>query len=288
MKKVALFYFSGTGNTATLSELFKKEFEARQWELSLFRIDRNLIQSGNVTISDYDLIGLGYPVHAFNAPSIVFDFINSLPDGNGIKTFTFKCPGDPLLQAGSTHSVRNALTKKNYNVFHESLLVGHANVVLYFDHHLVRQLFLTAQKKIKVHVDEIISNKERLQDNGLFLKVFTNLFSFGESMGAREFGKMMKTTGQCTKCLKCTRLCPENNITFENGSIRFGKRCVFCMRCVYSCPVDAIIPGFGKFIKVKGWDTLEKIGSNESIDPEFVTSKTKGFFAHYRKYFGKK
>jgi ferredoxin/flavodoxin len=288
MNKVALFYFSGTGNTAVLAKFFKREFETRKWEPILVAIDRDLIESGNFKISDYDLIGLGYPVHAFNAPKIVYDFIKSLPDGNGIRTFTFKCPGDPLLKAGSTHLVRNALTKKNYQVFHESLLVGPANVVIQYDNCLTRQLFLTAQKKINVRVDEIVNNTRRLQNNSLFLKAGTKLFSDCETMGAREFGKRIRTNNACTRCLKCIRICPEKNITLVNESIRFGKQCTFCMRCIYSCPVDAISPGFAKFIKIKEGIFFEKIGTDESIMPEFVSSKTKGYFGHFWKYFDEK
>ncbi len=285
MSDLALFYFTGTGNTASIIDLFKKEFESHGYKVNSFAIDRNFIKTFDFSIAHYDLLGLGYPVHAFNAPKIVFDFINLLPNGKNIRTFTFKCPGDPLSQAGSTHLVRNALTKKSYNVFHESLIVGPSNVVIRFDDRLTRQLYIAAQRKIKVRVEEIINNTARLQRNTWLLKVFTKLFSIGETWGAPQFGKQIKISATCNKCLKCTRICPEQNISIFKGTLQFGNQCVFCMRCIYSCPEGSIIPGFSRFIKIKNWDSFENIGKNESILPNFVTSKTKGYYKHYQKYF---
>lgn len=285
MADIAIFYFSGTGNTALIMNLFKREFDSYSWKVTPFAIDRNLIETSLNSVTDYDLIGLGYPIHAFNAPEIVFDFINRLPDGKGTKLFTFKCPGDPLFQAGSTHLVRNALTKKNYNVFHESLIVGPSNVAIRFDDRLTRQLYIAAQQKIKILVEEIINNTTRLQQNGWLLRSFTKLFSDGETWGARQFGRQIKIAPTCNKCLKCTHICPQRNISVVNGSLQFGNQCIMCMRCIYSCPESSIIPGFSRFIKIKNWDSFENIGRNESVLPDFVSSKTKGYFRHYQKYF---
>ena len=55
----------------------------------------------NVEMGNYDIVGFGYPVHAFNAPRIFFDFINKLPNGNQKRTFVFKSSGDPYMRASS-------------------------------------------------------------------------------------------------------------------------------------------------------------------------------------------
>jgi Fe-S-cluster-containing hydrogenase component 2 len=136
-----------------------------------------------------------------------------------------------------------------------------------------------------VRVEEIINNTTCLQRNRWVLKVFTKLFSDSETWGASQFGRQIKISASCKKCLKCTRICPEQNINFSKGTLQFGEQCVFCMRCFYSCPEGSIIPGFSRFIKIKNWDSFENIGKNESVPPDFVTSKTKGYFKHYQKYF---
>lgn len=285
-KVVDMFYFSGTGNTALVAELFKKEFELHLWQISMNAIDKEFVENFATSLTDSELIGLGFTIHAFNAPQIVFNFIEKLPYGNDKKTFLFKCPGDPLMKAGSTHLVRDALKKRGYTVFHESLIVGSANIAIPYDERLVRQLYLAAKEKVRFRVNEIINGTARLQKNGLLLKIFTFLFSTGESkIGAPVFGKLMKTGATCTKCQKCINVCPKDNITFSNNTIHFGSQCSFCMRCIYSCPTDAIVPVFGNFVKVKNWRSFENIGTDESVNTTFITSATRGYFKHFLSYF---
>ena len=76
------------------------------------------------------------------------------------------------------------------------------------------------------------------------------------------------TTDQCIGCGKCTRLCPLNNITMENGRPVWGNNCTHCMACIGNCPTEAIEYGtvtaekepynFGKYRYVVESTPVEK------------------------------
>ena len=49
------------------------------------------------------------------------------------------------------------------------------------------------------------------------------------------------TTADCILCRKCVDVCPVENITIENGKVRFADRCVSCLGCYHRCPQKAIV-----------------------------------------------
>ena len=68
--RIAIAYFSGTGNTAMCVTKMKEVFDERGQECFLLPLERGMPED----LSDFDVLILGYPVHAFNAPEIVLSF----------------------------------------------------------------------------------------------------------------------------------------------------------------------------------------------------------------------
>lgn len=285
INKIGIYYFSGTGNTKLMAELFCKQFKINKINTDLIPIEDIIRKKRPVNIDKYDLIGFGYPVHAFSAPQIFFDFIYYLPKETKKKTFTFKTSGDPLFHGGATSLIRKKLKKKGYLVFHENLIVMPANIAIKYNDRLIKQLYNVAQRKIKKKVGEIINEKENLQKNNIILRVFTYLFNSMESLGAKYFGKYLKTSEFCTLCGLCIEECPTNNISKVKGKIFFGKNCAFCMRCVYRCPKNAISNRFLNFFIIKEGYNIQNIIDNPSIKGDFITNKTRGYFKHFYTYF---
>ena len=62
--KTVICYFSGTGNTKKVVDKFADEFKANGWDVSLFRVEDKC----EIDFSEFDSVGIAYPVHAFNAP----------------------------------------------------------------------------------------------------------------------------------------------------------------------------------------------------------------------------
>jgi len=284
-RTIGIFYFSGTGNTKMVAKLLATEFNRYVRVVDVIAIDELLKTNKTTEIEKYDIIGFGYPVHALNAPHIFFDFIEQLQAGKQKKTFIFKSAGDPFMKGGSTALVRKALQKKGYDVFYERLFVMPANVLVRYPDRLIKQLYNTAVQRVKTMVYEILSETTKIQKNTFFSTFLTAAFSSMENFGARFFGKNLHVSGSCNLCGICISNCPTNNITKQKGHIRFHSKCNLCMRCIYRCPVNAISPRFLKFFLISPWYEIQTIVDNPAIKDAYITSKTKGFFRHFNRYF---
>ena len=285
---IALFYFSGTGNTEIIARLLGDEFKMRGICADAFKIETILSSPSRDLFFDdiekYEHLGMGYPIHALNAPRIFFDFIKILPSIPTKNTFIFKCSGDPFLKGGSTSMVQTRLERKGYSVSYERLFVMPANVFISYPESLVKQLYDAACKKAKTMVEEILNGTRRLQENDWFLDIVSRAFSMLEGKGARYMGKDFRVSESCTLCGICIDNCPTGNIYRENTMIRFHSRCLLCLRCIYKCPENAISPRLFKFIVLKEGFNISSIISNGTIKGNFINENTKGFYKRFRSY----
>ena len=77
--------FSGTGNTHKVCRAIMGEWRASGVECKYVNIEKDCeVRDPN----SFDRMVIGYPVHAFNAPQIVFDFIKRLPVSMGGVVYT--------------------------------------------------------------------------------------------------------------------------------------------------------------------------------------------------------
>lgn len=54
----------------------------------------------------------------------------------------------------------------------------------------------------------------------------------------------------CTGCGRCSRVCPEGNITMRDGHPVWGDKCALCLRCYHICPQHTV--AYGKATDGKG------------------------------------
>lgn len=284
IKSIGIFYFSGTGNTEIVTNLLKKEFNEKGIDIELAKIEDFTRKKIAVNTEKYDIIGIGHPVHAFNAPRIIFAFVNLLPTTQDKKFFIFKTAGDFFIEGGATTILRNRLRHKGYNVFNETLIIMPSNMLVKYPDELSKQLYNTAVRKVKVMADEIISGKGKLQKNSISLILTTMIVSWFESWGAHCFGKHLRASQNCTLCEKCIKNCPKSNIYRRGNKIKFGWKCMICMRCFYVCPEKAIRAIGFNYIILKGGYDIKKIIDNPDIKGNYVTKYTKGYYSRFYNY----
>lgn len=260
-KNIGIFYFSGTGNTEIVAGLLENEFKKFDFTSDLIRIEDVLLGGIKADFEKYDIFGIGFPVHAFNAPRIVLDFIKLLPKTKDKKAFIFKTAASPeSLNDASGLRVKSRLSKKGYEVFHESLVVMPSNWLFGFDEWVQRKLCEEAIKKSKLIAAEIFEGKERIQKAGISARMFSFLFRI-ESFGARFVAKDFSVLKFCNNCGVCVENCPTGNIYRKKGKIKFGWKCLICMRCLYGCPKKAITPILWRFMVIKGGYDIKKVFS---------------------------
>lgn len=285
---IGIFYFSGTGNTAIIADLFEKEFKNSGAEVDKIKVEDVLLKKNHTDDTNntdkYDIIGIGYPVHAFSAPRIIFNFIRKMPAAKNKKVFLFKSAGDFALDGGSTSMIRSRLKRKGYNVFYESLYIISSNLVIRYNDELIKQLYNDAYIKVVKAAGEITAGKVKLQKNSIPTRFLTRIVSGPENLGAHFMRFHIKFSKSCIKCGKCVKNCPAGNLRNIRGKNKPGWKCILCLRCIYNCPKKAISLWLFNWALIKGAYDIRKILSNPGLKGDYINDKTTGYYKRFYKY----
>lgn len=280
--KLAIYVFSGTGNTIAVAELYKKYLNA---EVTIYRISEN---SGTPPPPDeFELIGIGYPIHAFCAPEPILEFVKNLPIVQNKRAFIFKTSGEGLhLNDCSSQKVIKILSRKGYDVVLERHIVMPYNMIFRHSDAMAKHMWIYAKALVKANCCEIEKGVRENVKKFRISRIWTAPVGFIERHFAHLHGTAFKIDSEkCLKCGECIKNCPENNITLQNNKYKFGHKCVLCMGCSFNCPVDAIKIGIFKYWKVNGSYRLEVLEKDESLPFPFIPEQAKGIYRLYKKYY---
>lgn len=288
--KVILYVFSGTGNTMKVAELYKKYFESNYGGsggvfVDIYRISKNSPPAPSA--EDYDLIGLGYPIHAFCAPEPAIELCKSLPKVDSKSAFIFKTSGEGLhLNDCSSQKCLKILTKKGYDVTSERHIVMPYNMIYRHRDEMAKQMWIYAHASVDLHCREILGGKREKVKRTIFKTMWATPIGFIERHFAHLHGTAFKVDSKkCVNCDRCVNVCPQQNIKKKDGKYKFGHDCVLCMNCSFGCPKDAVKVGLFKFWKVNGAYPLEKLKNDESVPFPYVPTHAKGIYRLYKKYY---
>ena len=282
--KIVICYFSGTGNTLKAVQKYREYFAQHGDTVETYAMEQLLCDGMPEeflnTLASADMLGIGYPVHAFNAPSIVLKFVKSLPRAAAkTRAFVVSTSGEPLkLNNISSLKTKRLLKRRNYDVTNEYRYCMPYNIMFRHTDSMAYRMWDVAQRLIPLDAQEILDgNPHRL----------TKVFCGGliawmmrvEHWGGRLNGRRYKVNEKCVKCQKCVNICPTKNITVTDGKFKFGKNCLMCQRCVQLCPKDAIHMGWFNSWKVNGAYSFED--PHEEQPQKYNRMLTKA----YKKYF---
>ena len=247
--KILICYFSGTGNTKRVVDKFAECLEENENEVTLQRVEHEF----NLNIEDFDLIGFAYPVHAFNAPEIILDFVKKLEKLENKKdVFIINTSGEPLkLNNISSIKLTSLLKKKNMIVKYEYHYVMPYNIIFRHTDRMAYRMWETAKKIIPLDVKELLEKKPAKLKKVFMGRFIAYIFRI-EHWGGKFNGKHYKALPECINCNCCVNICPTKNITVKDGELHFGKNCIMCMRCSFLCQKNAIKIGFFNKWKVNG------------------------------------
>lgn len=257
--KITICYFSGTGNTQKVADCFAEYMENAGHAVKVFSIDgvmsqKHLSDELLQSVSDCDLLGVGYPVYSFNAPPIVLAFAKRLPSLKTQKrAFVFNSSGEPLkLNNISSLKLCGLLRRRKYNVTNEYHYCMPYNIMFRHSDEMALKMWQTAQGLIPLDAEEMLQGKKRLLEKvrcGSFIAWVMRC----EQCGGQLNGRMYSVSKECIHCGKCVKDCPTNNIRItKKGKFRFGGRCLMCMRCAHLCPKNAMRIGMFNSWKVNG------------------------------------
>ena len=285
MKKVGLFYFSGTGATKLVAGHIRDTMQRMGCEVSLYNIEHLHKREDLPDMNGFDLIGLGSPVIGFSTPRRMNQFIGILPVTQARnKVFVFRtCGGVAETNHTASHHMIRRLRGKKYEVFHERLFSIGSNWVFKFDDTIMQQLYVATKRKIDILCRQVIEGETRLYRPSVGLRLKKGFVAVQARLAFPLLGKNLKVMDHCTKCGVCMRNCPSANIRMKEEKIRFKTNCTACLRCVYGCPQKAIRFRFFSFIPLKNGYDLQRSLSMDAGGEAETNGRVPAFFARYVK-----
>ncbi len=283
MQTAIIYVFSGTFNTLKAAGMVADALKMRGLSVKVCEIKKpfEIIPSSR----GFDWVGFGYPIHAFNIPQALFEFVKKLPSGNQ-KAFIFKTSGEPShFNDASSHLLVRTLRRKGYDVTLETHMLMPYNILFRYPDALSKQMYLYTEAQSRQLAIRIVNGERDVIRYHLRHIVFSILLRI-EWPGAKLNGLFCSVSRKkCTLCGSCIKLCPLGNIRIQGGKLRFGRHCAMCMRCAMLCPNDAVRFGLINFFKINGAYNFMRLIADPNITADYVREDTKGYFRYFRRFF---
>lgn len=279
---VALLYITGTYNTLKTCEMLKEAFILSKDQVDLYDLQETS-DFGNFAM--YDLIGLAYPIYAFNAPKRFEQILKTLAISDK-PYFIIKNSGEPLtLNNASSVKTIKIMQKKNCKLRGEYHLLMPYNIMFRFPDALVKQMMVYNERYLKYIVNELKNKRVHLIKHNFYHILNRNFFRL-QRLGATINSRLYRVNKKkCSKCMLCVNKCPRHNITVKKEYPHFGGKCDMCMRCSMYCPQDAIKIGFLNTWRVNEHYNFSSIMNDEKVQTLFINSESKHFYKKYIKYY---
>ena len=283
MQTAIIYVFSGTFNTLKAARMIGDALEKRGVAARVCEVRRPF--DAMPPPEGYDLIGFGYPVHAFNVPQAFLRFVRQLPSGTQC-AFIFKTSGEPFhLNDASSRLLYRLLCRKGYDVALDMHMLMPYNIMFRYTESLAKQMYLYTEAQSRMLAQRIVSG-ERDEIHYHIRHIIVSFLFRIEWLAPKINSPLCSAnTKKCTQCGLCVEMCPMQNIRIDKGKVRFDGQCAMCMRCAMFCPQDAIRFGILQPWKVNGGYSFKRLVADADIPADFVREDTKGYFRLFRKYY---
>jgi ferredoxin len=243
---MVMLYFSGTGNSKYIAELFCRYMNAESYSIEGKLDFEQLITSA-------ETIGFCYPIYGSRVPRIMREFVQKHIGFIKKKKIIIFCT--QLIFSGDGARV---FTDIFQHYFIEVIYAEHFfmpnNVINFF------MLPLTNDKKIRKCIKKADEKMKLVCSNlkkGIIKKRGFNIIS--QALGLVQGAFMPKIekkavdsliiNNDCNHCLLCISICPMHNLEYQNENIENNHNCTICYRCINSCPQKAITIFFHRKVR---------------------------------------
>lgn len=248
MKKISMFYFSGTGNTLYaaeyLSTILSKDSIVKNY--SIEKISHN---EGYEEIKKSDITVFLYPIYGSDLPDNMKQFILGLPSLNN-KVCCVICT--QFLFSGDGASVMHqVLMQKGYIQKWAFQLKMPNNLCMkgspfkqISDYKELEKSLDKSNIKIN-HIANYINNDiKKIEDRSIFHNILGLLQrpAFRGRVKSHIQKSFQLDSKKCINCQICVKSCPAKVISIENDKVDYINRdkCLVCFRCINFCPKTAI------------------------------------------------
>lgn len=243
MKKLAAFYFSGTGNTKYVAEKLCALL-APQYEVMLYDIAD--VEYSENKITKADTLMLAFPIYGSCPPIPMRRFLYANKSAfYGKETIIivtqYMFSGDGAASLGRTAEKFGAKVKYAEHFIMPNN-ISDCNILKVRNGEDISDMLNKTDKRIEKFADVILKEKRRRRgfniiSHGIGFLSQRALFRKHEP-NKRSLLKIDRT--KCTGCGACVKRCPVGNLFMEDGAVKTKNECVLCYRCVNLCPQKSI------------------------------------------------
>jgi len=232
-----IVYFSGTGNSKYVAELFSSNMSA-----ACHSIEEDVEFADLIAKSD--TIAFCYPVYMSRVPRVMREFaarhMNAL-QGKKIIIFCTQL----LLSGDGARAFAALFPKRHADVIYAAHFfmpnnVNNVAILPMPSEKTVKKCMEKAECKIRKVCADINRGKVKkrgFNPVGRLLGLPQGVFM---SATERMANKTIRMDDDCTKCGVCVKICPTSNLVLEDGKVTHNHTCTMCYRCINQCPEKAI------------------------------------------------
>ena len=237
-----MFYFSGTGNSKYIADLFCSNMNA-----ACHSIEEN-VDFKKLIIAE-ETIGFCYPIYFSRVPRIMREFVAKYMNLLKNKKLIVFCT-QQILSGDGARAFTDLFERGYIEVIYAEHFFMPSNIWPVETNTVkIKQSFEKAERKIQGLCHNI--------ENGIHRKRGFNIVS--RALGLiqaplalpieRTANNSVRINENCTNCELCVSICPMSNLALENKSIKHNHNCTVCYRCVNKCPQKAITVVFHGKVK---------------------------------------
>ena len=231
-----VFYFSGTGNTKYIGELF-----ARRMQAACYSIEENVDFSALIECSD--TVCICYPIYGSRVPRIMREFVIKLSRELSNKRMIILCT-QFLFSGDGARSLIDLLDPLQEVIYAEHITMP--NNISNFpplpvaDNWTQAQYCKRAERKMRRICDNIENGAVKKRGFHAGSRLLGLLQAVHQPRMERRATKDVRINENCSRCGLCAKICPMENLTMERVGVEQKGDCTLCYRCVNRCPKQAI------------------------------------------------
>lgn len=248
MKKCAIHYFSGTGNTECAVNWISDRLRKSEIDTTLIKIENNF----KPDIEDTDFHIFAFPVYGFSAPRTFIKYVKNIRNIEKKQAAILSINGAEFAKgklingysAYASENIENILKKKNFDVFllkNISFPVNWTQVMNPPKDDEIKTILEKSKKEVEAFSDSFTNLESRITRSGFIGKyIFRMFIPIFANFASRMLGKLYISDKKCNSCKVCVKNCPTQNIKFFGKTPIWGIKCLGCNRCINICPTHSI------------------------------------------------
>ena len=243
---MVMLYFSATGNSKYIAELFCVEMRAECRSIE-DKADFNLL------ITSEEIVGFCYPIYGSRVPRLMREFVSAHMDLLKSKKLIIFCTQMAFSGDGARVLTDLFPRRQAKVIYAEHFLmpnnVCNLSIMPLAGEKTTRWYLSKSRKKMRKVCDNIKNGKVKkrgFSPGSRMLGLIQGVFLPGIE---RRAATKVWIDGDCSKCHLCVSICPMDNFSGESGEIKAKGNCMMCYRCLNKCPQKAITVSIRKKVK---------------------------------------